>query len=84
MFYMEKLVEDEIDKVFDNLEYILWNRCVNLKKILKSNVLSKQSYLKVQEDNFRRMKLDIEEFNKFVNQIFFFFSVLVFFQVRMC
>lgn len=81
---MEKLVEDEIDKIFDNIEYILWNRCVDLKKILKSNVLSKQSYLKVQEDNFRRMKLDIEEFNKFVNQIFFFFSVLVFFQVRMC
>lgn len=64
---MEKLVEDEIDKIFDSLEYILWNRCVDLKKILKSNVLSKQSYFKVQEDNLRKMKLDIEEFNKFVN-----------------
>lgn len=65
---MEKSVEDEIDKTFDSLEHILWNRRVDLKKTLKSNVLSKQSHLKAQEDNLRKMKLDIEESNKFANQ----------------
>lgn len=68
MLNMEKSVEDEIDKTFDNLEHILGNRRANVKKTLKSNVLSKQSHLKAQEDNLRRMMIDIEESNKFANQ----------------
>ncbi|XP_052681327.1 E3 ubiquitin-protein ligase TRIM33-like [Crassostrea angulata] len=68
MLNMEKSVEEEIDKTFRNLERILWNRHANLKKTLKSNVLSKQSHLKAQEDNLRKLKLDIEESNKFANQ----------------
>lgn len=65
---MQKSVEDEIDKTFDNLEHMVWNMRVNLKKTLKNNALSKQSHLKAQEDNLGRMKLDIEQSNKFANQ----------------
>uniref|UniRef100_A0A8W8MAW6 Uncharacterized protein n=1 Tax=Magallana gigas TaxID=29159 RepID=A0A8W8MAW6_MAGGI len=68
MMNLEKSVEDEIYKTFHNLQRILWNRHANLTKTLKSNVLSKQSHLKTQEDILRRMKLDIEESNKFANQ----------------
>lgn len=81
---MEKSVEDEIDKTFDNLEHILWNRRVDLKKTLKSNVLSKHSHLKAQEDNLRRIKLDIEESNKFANQTLSSPSAPALLQVRMC
>lgn len=61
---MEKSVENDIDKTFDYLERILWKRRVDLKKTLKSNVLSKQSHLKAQEDTLKKMKLDIEGSNK--------------------
>lgn len=81
---MEKSVEEEIDKTFHNLERILWNRHANLKKTLKSNVLSKQSHLKAQEDNLRKMKLDIEESNKFANQTLSSPSAPALLQVRMC
>lgn len=81
---IEKSVEDEIDQTFNNLQQVLWNRRVNLKKTLKSSILSKQGHLKEQEDNLRRMKLDIEESNKFANQAIFCPSSPALLQVKMC
>lgn len=77
----EKSVKDKIDEAFDNLERILWNRRIHLNKELKNKVFRKQRHLKAQEDNLRKMKLDIEESNKFANLVVSCPSSLAFLQV---
>lgn len=77
----EKSVKDTIDEAFDNLERILCNRRIHLNKKLKNKVFRKQRHLKAQEDNLRKMKLDIEESNKFANIVVSCPSSLAFLQV---
>lgn len=77
----EKSVKGKIDEAFDNLERILWNRRIHLNKELKNKVFRKQRHLKAQEDNLRKMKLDIEESNKFANLVVSCPSSLAFLQV---
>lgn len=79
---LRKMVEDEIDETFDNLEKIIARGRADLKKTLENCVMTKQDHLKAQERELKKMKSEIEESSKFTEQALAYTNAAAFLQVH--